>query len=128
LCQAVVTYVLLVSSSIGVLILLRCEEIHVRDSVEQGCGELGISSTLRVRREALDCSYKQEKRDETVLHIAMLSITKLWKQCVPRAWNHRRSIGQGSKECDESETMESARIVEMARLTAESMPKIMSKN
>merc|ERR1719330_71514 len=58
--------VLLISCSVGVLVLLRGEEIHIRDSIEEGCLELSSNSSLGNGGESLDSGNKDEGEDNGV--------------------------------------------------------------
>lgn len=60
------TYVLFASCSVGVLVGLRGEEIHVRDSIEQGFVELTSGTSLGNRSETLDGGNKDKGKDNGV--------------------------------------------------------------
>ena len=64
------TYVLITSGSVGVLVRLRGEEIHVSDLVEEGFAELTSGTSLGGRGETLDGSNKDKgKNDGVGLHV-----------------------------------------------------------
>ena len=60
------TYVLLAACSVGVLVLLRGEEIHVSDLVEKGFVELASGTSLGSRGETVDGSNEDEGKDDGV--------------------------------------------------------------
>ena len=60
------TYVLLGSGSVGVLVGLRGEEIHVGDLVEERFVELTSGTSLGGRGETLDGSNKDESENDGV--------------------------------------------------------------
>merc|ERR1719223_473927 len=62
--------VLITSGSVGVLVRLRGEEIHVGDLVEEGFAELTSGTSLGGRGETLDGSNKDKgKNDGVGLHV-----------------------------------------------------------
>ena len=62
------TYVLLASGSVGVLVGLRGEEIHVGDAVEEGLVELSSDASFRGRSEGLSGGDESDGNDGGSLH------------------------------------------------------------
>lgn len=62
------TYVLVVTGSVGVLVSLRGEEIHVRDLVEEGLIKLASGSSLGSRGEGLSGGDEGNRNDGGGLH------------------------------------------------------------
>ena len=62
----VFTYVLLGTGSVGILVLLRGEEIHAGDAVEKGCLKLSSDASLGDGGETLNGSDKDKSEDNGV--------------------------------------------------------------
>ena len=79
------TYVLLVTGSVGVLVSLRGEEIHVGDAVEEGLVELSSDASLRGGGEGLSGGDESDRNDGGSLHDGIfLEIMKKGEALAPR--------------------------------------------
>ncbi len=65
-CYILFTYVLLAACSVGVLVGLRGEEIHLSDPVEEGLVELSSNASLREGGKTLNGGDKDESEDNGV--------------------------------------------------------------
>ena len=75
------TYVLLVSCSVGILVLLRGEEVHVGDLVEERFVQLRNGSSLGVGSESLDGSDNHEGEENGVsLHDFLVILIQFLKK------------------------------------------------